>query len=223
MHSRSHRPARGFTLVEVVIALAILAIAFFGMISVITYTTRMNLASQQRTTASRAAERKVEQMLNLASFEKIYDQFSKIGSGDQGMGWDVVDGLEPFQLNDPAELTMGTGYVYPALPASWKASLYVRFPLNIGGNGFNEIGSGKFFGNAIHQNPDDAGSPVVGWRDLDLNGDGDTTDTSVAVSQLKILPVVVEVHWKGAVGPNSGTKGHPYVIYKYMFFNKPSS
>src|SRR5262245_25897285 len=106
--------ARGFTLVEIVIALAVLAIAFFGMISVITYTTRMNLASQQRTTATRAAERKVEQMLNLP-FDRIYSQFSLMGSTDKGFGWDTVDGLESYVLNDPKELQMATGYLYPAL------------------------------------------------------------------------------------------------------------
>jgi prepilin-type N-terminal cleavage/methylation domain-containing protein len=220
MHSRTHSSRTGgFTLVEIVIALAVLAIAFFGMISVITYTTRMNLASQQRTTATRAAERKVEQMLNLP-FDKIYAQFSQMGSGDKGFGWDLVDGLEPYVLNDPKELLMATGYPYPAL--TWNANIYVRFPLNSLGNGFSEVGSGQFFGNAIHQNPEDPSSPIIGYRDIDLNGDGDTSDTSVQVSQLKVLPIVVEVHWKGAVGPNSGTRGHPYVIYKYMFFNKPA-
>src|SRR5262245_28469850 len=102
MNSRS----KGFTLIEVVIALAVLAVAFFGMISVVTYTTRMNLASQQRTTATRAAEKKIEQMLNTALFDDIYARFSMIGSTDQGLGWDKVDGLEYFQLSDPIELTM---------------------------------------------------------------------------------------------------------------------
>src|SRR5262245_12620394 len=170
------RSRRGFTLVEIVIALAVLAVAFFGMISVITYTTRMNLASQQRTIATRAAERKIEQMLNLAQFDKIYDTFSQLGSTDQGFGWDVVDGLEAFHLTDPQVRTMPTGRVYAPLPPGWKASLYVRFPLNAGGTGFNEVGSGQFMGNAIHQNPDDPSSPIVGYRDIDLNGDGDVSD-----------------------------------------------
>jgi len=212
---------RGFTLVEVVIALAVLAFAFFGMISVITYTTRMNLASQQRTTATRAAERKVEQMLNLADFTKIYSQFSMIGSGDQGMGWDIVDGLQTYPLSDINELTMPTGYVYPVLPATWGANLFVRFPLNAAGNGFSEVGSGKFMGNVIYKDPEDPSSPIVGYRDIDLNGDGDTNDTSVTVNELKLLPVIVEVHWKGAVGPGSGTVGHPNVSYKYTFFKRP--
>jgi len=211
--------ARGFTLVEVVIALAVLAFAFFGMISVITYTTRMNLASQQRTLATRAAERKIEQMLNLADFSKIYDQFSRNGSGDQGLGWDVVDGLESYPLTDVKELTMGTGFVYP-VNAGVGANLFVRFPLNAAGNGFSEIGSGKFLGNVIYKNPDDPASGIIGYRDIDLNGDGDALDTSVQVSELKILPVIVEVHWKGAVGPATGNLGHPFVSYKYIFLNK---
>jgi len=184
MPSRS----RGFTLVEVVIALAVLAFAFFGMISVITYTTRMNLASQQRTLATRAAERKIEQMLNMADYSRIYEQFSKNGPGDQGYGWDIVEGLESYALNQPEELTMATGYVYPVLSPALKANLFVRFPLNAGGNGFNEVGSGKFMGNVIYQNPDDPASLILGYRDVDLNG--------------------------------NGTAGHPYVSYKYTFFNK---
>jgi prepilin-type N-terminal cleavage/methylation domain-containing protein len=215
MHSR-----RGFTLIEVVIALAVLAIAFFGMISVITYTTRMNLASRQRTAATLAAERKIEQMLNLAQFDKIYATYSQM---TQGLGWDLVDGLEPFVLNDPNELTMPTGWVYPVLGGPigpQPANLYVRFPLNAAGNGFSEVGSGKFMGNVVYQNPDDPSSPVIGYRDIDLNGDGNTTSMSVQVGQLKVLPVVIEVHWKGAVGPSSGTTGHPFVSYKYTFFKK---
>jgi prepilin-type N-terminal cleavage/methylation domain-containing protein len=216
MPSRS----RGFTLVEVVIALAVLAFAFFGMISVITYTTRMNLASQQRTLATRAAERKIEQMLNMADYSRIYEQFSKNGPGDQGYGWDIVEGLESYALNQPEELTMATGYVYPVLSPALKANLFVRFPLNAGGNGFNEVGSGKFMGNVIYQNPDDPASLILGYRDVDLNGNGSTTDPAVQAADLKVLPVIVEVHWKGAVGPGSGTAGHPYVSYKYTFFNK---
>jgi prepilin-type N-terminal cleavage/methylation domain-containing protein len=213
MHSR-----RGFTLVEVVIALAVLAFAFFGMISVITYTTRMNLSSRQRTAATLAAERKIEQMLNLAQFDKIYDTFSKMSAADQGLGWDLVDGLEPFILSDPNELTMPSGKVYPAL--AWPANLYVRFPRNMNDNGFSEVGSGKFMGNVVYQKPDDPSSPVIGYRDIDLNGDGKTDNTSVQVSDLKVLPVVIEVHWKGAVGPSSGINGHPFVSYKYTFFKK---
>ena len=50
------RRTSGFTLIEVVIALAVLAIAFFGLISVITYTTRMNMSTRERMLAMRAAE-----------------------------------------------------------------------------------------------------------------------------------------------------------------------
>jgi len=214
MSSRS----KGFTLIEVVIALAVLAIAFFGMISVVTYTTRMNLASQQRTTATRAAEKKIEQMLNTAQFDDIYARFSMIGSTDKGLGWDTVDGLEYFPLSDPIELTMATGYKYPPIK---DAQLFVRFPLNAAGNGFSEVGSGQFFGNAIHAKPDDPSSPIVGYRDIDLNGNGNTTDPSVQPNELKILPVIIEVHWKGSVVSQTGTSGHPFVSYRYTFFRRP--
>ena len=108
--------------------------------------------------------------------------------------------------------------VYPAL--AWPANLYVRFPRNMNDNGFSEVGSGKFMGNVVYQKPDDPSSPVIGYRDIDLNGDGKTDNTSVQVSDLKVLPVVIEVHWKGAVGPSSGINGHPFVSYKYTFFKK---
>src|SRR5688572_8467110 len=140
---RMRSRARGFTLIEIVIALAVLAIAFFGMISVITYTTRMNLASQQRTTATRAAERKIEQMLNANLFDAgTFAEFSKCGPNDKGLGWDTVEGLEGFRLDDPAFLQMATGMNYPPVvpvTPNTEATLFVRFPLNAAGNGFSEV------------------------------------------------------------------------------------
>lgn len=216
---QKRRRSRGFTLVEVVIALAILAIAFFGMVSVITYTNRMNLNTKQRLLAMRAVEKKIEQMLATASFNDIYLMFSKQGTGDKGYGWDLVPDLDEkraFIIDDPNQLKMPTGYTYPKL--SFPTNLVVRFPLNSSGSGFSEVGSGEFLGNAVYNVANTPSSGLKEWRNIDLNSDGDNTDTDIQLTDIRVLPVLVEVHWIGVAGPKTGTRGHPFVQYRYTFF-----
>src|SRR5689334_7336612 len=152
-----NRRVSGFTLVEVVIALAVLAIAFFGLISVITYTTRMNVATRERMLAMRAAEKKIEQMLGCATFDEIFTTYSQ---QDEGLGWEQVEGLVPF---DPIPLPGPADPKYPTTP---KAVLYVRFPWNATRTGLFEPGSGQFM-----DNKDALGN----FADLDLNRNGSTT------------------------------------------------
>jgi type II secretion system protein I len=222
------RRSKGFTLIEVVIALAILAFALFGAISVITYTTRMNIGIRERTLAMRAAERKIEQMLSCGDFSEIYVKFK---DQTEGVGWEAVEGLTP---NDPAPLLPPTDagtYQYPTwsnklLPPPPRAVLFVRFPLSADGTSFSEgkdgayPGSGEFTESYV---VDGKGQPIIDKStgklqpvDFDFDGNGKMTDQILTtdISTLKLLPVSIEVYWKGSVGNTS-------LKYRYIFFKDP--
>lgn len=226
------RVVAGFTLVEVVIALAILALAFFGMVSVVTYTSRMNAGTRERTLAMRAAERKIEQMLSNTDISTLFANFSSYTPAGEGMGWEQVQEIDqlgilhpglpyfpstpdvPSTVYNPASAApcrqMATGYLYPD-PATLaptvagmngrEAVLFVRFPLGTATT-FSERGAGTF-----------AGLPTA---DLDLNRDG-VISTSIDPATVQVLPVVIEVYWKSAIG-NRNSPG--YLNYKYIFLKK---
>jgi type II secretion system protein I len=203
------RVTAGFSLIEVVIALAILAFALFGMISVITYSARTNKISKERMLAMRAAERKIEQMLSCTTFEDIYNKFS---APIEGQGWEQVQELDSNGVAQQAllpvaltaqDLSVPSGYQYYSSGAPPLAVLFVMFPLNIGGTGFDEASTAVFMGDPLH--------PAA---PLDLDRDGVTTGTNVQVASCKVLPVSIMVYWK------SGSNQKAYLNYKYTFLRK---
>lgn len=216
--------SQGFSLIEVVVALAILAIAFCGMIAVITYTSRQNASTRQRMFAMRAAERKIEQMLSCTDFNDRFLQFSAF---TEGRGWEAVRELDelgiprsvleaPTYTADDVTLPSGYAYKNPSNPGAdaeaiaardGQAVLFVRFPLNQLGTGFDETTSGRFI------------DPYRDFRlpphpNMDFNRLNGTNDTAVQIANCEILPVVVEVFWKGLSTP----KGH--LRYHYTFLRK---
>lgn len=228
--SLKRRAPSGFTLVEVVIAMAILAIAFFGMVSVVTYTSRMNAGTRERVLAMRAAERKIEQMLANTDLGSLFTNFSDYTAAGEGKGWEQVQEIDqlgtphpglqffpptvqvPSTVYNPASgapcLQMPTGYLYPAPLAPTdpgmngrNAVLFVRFPLG-SATLLNEAGAGTF-----------AGLPAA---DLDLNRDGKITG-GIDPATCQVLPVMIEVYWKSAIG-NRQSPG--YLNYKYIFLKK---
>jgi type II secretion system protein I len=225
-----HRAHSGFTLVEVVIAMAILAIAFFGMVSVVTYTSRMNAGTRERVLAMRAAERKIEQMLANTDLGSLFANFSDYSASGEGKGWEQVQEIDqlgiphpglnffpptvlvPSTVYNPASGTpcrqMPTGYLYPPPLAPTdpgmsgrNAVLFVRFPLGTATT-LSELGAGTF-----------AGLPAA---DLDLNRDG-VISGAVDPATVQVLPVMIEVYWKSAIG-NRQSPG--YLNYKYIFLKK---
>jgi type II secretion system protein I len=220
----------GFTLVEVVIAMAILAIAFFGMVSVVTYTSRMNAGTRERVLAMRAAERKIEQMLANTDLGSLFANFSDYSAAGEGKGWEQVQEIDqlgvphpgllyfpptaevPSTVYDAASgapcLQMVTGYKYPAPLAPTvagmngrQATLFVRFPLSTATT-LNEEEAGTF-----------AGLPAA---KLDLNRDG-LVEKNIDPATCLILPVMIEVYWKSVIG-NRQSPG--YLNYKYIFLKK---
>jgi len=208
----------GFTLVEVVIALAVLAIAFFGMISVITYTSKTNANIRERLVATRAAEKKIEQMLNTLSFNDL-DAFR---AQTEGLGWEQVleidsDGTTKQALLpvDPAQMppcVLPSGFNYNTPPPNPKAVLFVRFPLDLSGLNYTETGTGIFTDSYTLTNPNDPNSK--NYIDLDLDASGTPTGGGLGIAACKIMPVIVEVLWKGVAGRVNVLR------YRYTFYRK---
>lgn len=70
------RRIEGFTLVEIMIALAVLAVAFVGLIASILYATRMNMVNRETTLAMRAAEQVVEIMESGTPFPDVFLRYN---------------------------------------------------------------------------------------------------------------------------------------------------
>jgi prepilin-type N-terminal cleavage/methylation domain-containing protein len=192
-----HRSKSGFTLVEVIIAMAVVAIAIFGLVSVITYTTRGNMATKERMLALRAAERKIEQMMTTSPFSDIVDKYN---NATPGWGVDDVEYLSPI-----------TGQTH---------TIFVEFPLGAAPNTLNETITGN---GPSGSDPGwmELGSSPGGYAmygggtqlHLDLNGNGNTTDVAVPSTACQIIPVRVRVRWKGIYGSSE-------FVYKYTFLKK---
>jgi prepilin-type N-terminal cleavage/methylation domain-containing protein len=177
----------GFSLMEVVIAMAIVAFALFGLISTIAYTTRMNMANQERMIAMRAAEMQIETMLNTPFTSLIQNWFQyssqKTWSGYQG-GINVA-GLSP-------QLTYG-------YRANGQANImFVDFP--------STPPSGSYDASKIYET---ATLAMCGASlDLDMNGVfNETTDKSASAL---IIPANITLYWKGIYGNTQMT-------YQYIF------
>jgi type II secretory pathway pseudopilin PulG len=185
----------GVSLLEMVIAMAIIAFALFGMISVISYTTRSNLATQERQIAMRAAEKQIETMLNMPAIGALgrFSSFTgnssyMIGTTPLGVGLDVPD------LHFKQVAGRGVGQI-----------LFVNFPctdpvtgiptpnqlLEKATNTFLELGAGVF---------------------LDLNGNGFAGENGDRSVDYIMLPCIIEVNWMGVYGKSQ-------LIYKYTFHN----
>jgi prepilin-type N-terminal cleavage/methylation domain-containing protein len=171
----------GFSLVEVVIAMSILAVAFFGMIATITYTTRSNETTKERLLAMRAAEKQVETMLS-GTFSTIYANYV-------GKQYDI-EGL-PFGWK--SELALGRKVMVVEFPTG---------PLPGGGTGLAETKTGAFM-----ELTDSAGTA----QNLDLNGDTIIADTATANNTYKILPVKITIRYVGVLGQQEFVYRHIFL------------
>lgn len=160
-----------------------MAVALFGMISVITFTTRSNMATRENMLAMRAAEKKIEEMKN-TNFADIFTTFNAAAE-------------QTFDINPSAVKTYGKDDLVPFPPDAKVGK--VKFPVN--GSLLDESQTG-----ALMSNLNGAGAVA----DFDLNGDGKVGGT---VTTYMILPVVIEIHWKGVQGERK-------LSYKHIFFNK---
>jgi len=193
------RRSSGFTLVEVMIALAVLAIAVIGLIATYIWMTRQQAINAETTRATRAAEQAVEQIYGSTRFSEIFPRFNTIfntaaGADDAGM----LD----YTTNPYGTATMGTfevltdgQIVFDAVPAST--------PLMFTRPGGVRVGRIEFPDGAVVANKmtlDETACAALGFSgaQCDINGNGVTTDTGL--SSYIILPVVVTLTFESIDG-----------------------
>lgn len=185
MSVKSRRDA-GFSLLEIVIALAVMAVALLGLASFISSSGQVEKENGNRSLAYNAARRMLEEMRSTT----FADVFSTYKSGETKNTF-FVDGLPagPWtgQWNNPV-----TG----ALQDRTDVQGRIFFPVGTDGN--------------LSENP--AADPLLATElgmPKDLNRDGDTSDTGL--TSYAILPVKIVVTWRSTNGLMSEVKVVTYI------------
>jgi prepilin-type N-terminal cleavage/methylation domain-containing protein len=162
---------RGMSLVEIMIAMIIVAIALLALLSLTQSSNRVQDESRERTIAYNAARKMIEEMRSDA-VETLYRRYNS-NNTDNGL---LVCPGAAFEV---ADLPRGPG---GALQGT------IIFP---------EANSGLATAR-LTENPSDANLATELGMPKDLNRDGDTTDANLLGDSLfpyDILPVKVEVKW----------------------------
>jgi prepilin-type N-terminal cleavage/methylation domain-containing protein len=193
--------AAGFTLVEVVFALAILAMALFGMISVISYSSRSNTVARERMLAMRAAEKQMEIMKNMAATQPLNAIFKTYSATPTFQVYNDMYLQDPSKpATDPVNALVPA--ISPNMGASGGPTPAGSVSFNLVGAALVETGSGTFLGRL-----DAGGVPV----DVDMDGDGFITGNDQSNNpNLGALPVKIAINWIGVKGPGQ-------IILTYIF------
>ncbi len=241
------RGTSGITLLEVMIAGAVLILSLFGLMFVITYSTRQNQIDREVQIAQRAAQSVIESMSS-KPFNEIFRMFNDFDDDTPAavMGYANAKevGLDAFlskaepgswfdveleDLGDTESLATANRKAKLAPPKAGEDPLMP---------GFARPRCGKiiFPGDVLEVDGDgqklleNAGDPwtttywkqVLGMK-LDMDGNGQTDDdvdmasppdTGVAKVRYKLLPVIVEVKWKGLAGVQSVVL-HTFIFDRY--------
>ncbi len=195
------RRRAGFTLIEIMIALAVLALAFLGLVASILYATRMNAVNRETTAAMRAAEQAVELIEGNTPFQDIFSRYN-LDTTDNGLYGNPYAGGTPgrFEIARGPQgqaiivfgaMAAGTQPLFETLTAGQPVGL-IRFPESPTGS--------------LSENPPAALAQILNVglpRDLNSNGSDGTVakpwDMNVK-SSYKILPIVVTLQFRGVGG-----------------------
>lgn len=192
--------SRGFTLIEVMIAAAILAIAVVGLLSVLTSAQRLQQQNKETTLAMNAIRDKLEELRNYPVFA------STVGTSLPIVQWYTQVGTEP-----RSGLPWNT-FGVPGLNAdrAWTATDDTNSNTFADADELGDsdgdliVGRVTFFTDETQNDPDSA---RVGVPGLDLDGDGASTTTNVAQDadgdndlDYILLPVTVRVEWRSGSG-----------------------
>ncbi len=167
------RGSGGFTLLEVMLAVAILSTALFGFIFSILHNSRLNAGDRENLAAMRGAERMIETMRDRA-FGDIFAAYNRVPSDDPPPGPGTAPGSD-FDVE---------GLVPLADDPDGKCGK-ILFPTDASGGRLRE----------------DVVDPAL-LMPRDLNGNG-TIDSAGVAAGFKLLPVEVRIEWKGIQGPRS--------------------
>lgn len=171
-----HRPAperAGLTLVEVLCALTILMLSVLGFAQAITASARSVQATKERTLATEAARRKIEE-LEANVFAEVFWRYNDYANDDPG----------------GAGTAQGAHFAVPGLHALASDTDgfvgEIVFPTRVGLPG------------SLREDQTD---PKLGTP-RDLNADG-VIDSANHGGNYRVLPVLVRVRWLGAAGESS--------------------
>jgi prepilin-type N-terminal cleavage/methylation domain-containing protein len=166
---------RGFTLVEVAAASAVLAIAAGGLLSAIVASMALNRVNNETGLAHAYAQRAIERIKGVR-FEEVFATFNTNAADDPlGAGTGFGANFEAFGLDPLATDLDGR-------PGE------IIFPtVGVGG---------------AQQLREDVDDPALGMP-RDLNGDGLPPDTLDHAADYRLLPIRVRVQWRGVTGERS--------------------
>jgi len=190
------RSQAGFTLLELMVAVVIIVVAFFGLLLSLHYGSVLNETARQMQSAHEAARQALE-AVRAYQFEFIYRCFDSDTTDDPNGTGSAEATLFPLNLtiaqggNNPPLTALGDGignnFVVDGLP-----------PMASDPDG---VVGAILFPEAV-----DAGNVVLSERGqdpllgvLDLNGNGSVNDLNVT-SDYVLLPLTVIVQWQGLFG-----------------------
>ncbi len=190
-------PERGMSLVEAMIAMVVIAVALLALLSLITSAGTIQDDSRERTLAYNAARQKIEEMRALITASKIYDAYKKGGTIGNLF---VVDGMPVGTgANLSTNVTLDNGTV-KALSVPSHGTII-----------FSEDVPGA---DAITENPTNAVLRAQFGMPKDLNRDGDTADTALALNSVGILPVKVLVQWRTSANKVNQVEVVTFIVEK---------
>lgn len=174
----------GFTLLELMIAVVVIVVAFFGLLLSLHYGNVLNETARQLQAAHDGARQALE-AVRAYEFEYIYRAFNADTSDDPNGPGTAEAAL--FPLNTATNDGIGNNFAVPdlvPLPSDPDGVVgAIIFPeATVGGvTVLSEQGQDPFLGI------------------LDLNGNGSTNDQDVSDDYV-LLPVTVMVQWQGLFG-----------------------
>lgn len=195
------RSEQGMTLVELMLAMAILAIAALGLITALVGSIRLQVDNRELDLAANAARSVIETMRANPDFSQTFSVFNEDGEDDPDGPGTAVGNLLPLTygvgtLDNPytsaaSSLLIQDAYATSIQLAKTTQELVRNETLR------NVIVEVEFPGGGTTLREDTV-DPLLGMP-RDLNGDGDTLDD--AATDYVILPVRVTLTWNGLSGP----------------------
>jgi type II secretory pathway pseudopilin PulG len=198
------RRSSGFTLVEIMIALAVLVVSIVGLVAVIAYTTTQNEINRENQLAMRAAEAKLEEMRQW-DVSTIFARYSVTDDAQRAALPTVLANLDP---NVPALKVPSPYYPGPDFTAALQADqTFSRLHRNLSARiSFPKSDPTSVL---LHEESDPVKEPDPIARDLNFSGtigDDPTLD-------YRVLPVTITIDWTGIRGPRT-------LSYRYMFLRR---
>jgi prepilin-type N-terminal cleavage/methylation domain-containing protein len=221
---KSRRCEQGLTLVELIIAMAILAVAIMALVSSITSSGQIQQNTRERVIAYNAAREQIEKMRVYATAE-IYSRYNNTEADDVNYpsgGWAGHPGptFHVPRLAAPSVVPAKWWIHSTSALETWKATSVVPVPAGAStvqldgfGNPIGNDGYGRItfpeVGGVLNESYVDAAMGMP--RDLDRSGGVVNADVS---GSYKILPVKVTVTWKGIGGKDMSIEVNTFITDK---------